>query len=130
MFLYVVWAILHDTIKNFDIRDKALKYTRLAGQGLWFPGYPPGSVPVGTLPGYMPVLAQNSYEHLLLIFHTALIMFPSVPIITSLYGMIFFALSMAVLTACTIPPQQGTSIRVTVTLRISFAVKISVSFSM
>lgn len=54
---------------------------------------------------------------------------PSVAIVTTCQGIIFPLFRSALLTACSMPPQQGTSMRTTVTLWISLWRSISVSFS-
>ena len=53
---------------------------------------------------------------------------PSVEIVTTLHGISLPLDWIAVFTACSIPPQQGTSIRTTVTLRTAFCRKISANF--
>jgi len=55
--------------------------------------------------------------------------FPSIPMVKTLHGIFFPLFSTARSTANWIPPQQGTSIRVTVMERMSFSRRISVSFS-
>ena len=54
---------------------------------------------------------------------------PSVEIVTTCHGMNFPLCCKAVFAACSSPPQQGTSMRTTVTLFISLLRMISVSFS-
>ena len=64
-------------------------------------------------------------------FHTRLTdrISPSVPMICTLTGMFLPQAFTASLTARSIPPQQGTSMRVTVTVRIEFCERIAVNFS-
>ena len=57
-------------------------------------------------------------------------MLPSVETVTTCQGMNFPLFFNAVTAACSIPPQQGTSIRTTVRLLILFLPIISVSFSL
>ena len=55
---------------------------------------------------------------------------PSIEIVTTCHGINFPLFFKAVTAACSNPPQQGTSIRTIVTLLISLAAIISVSFSL
>ena len=55
---------------------------------------------------------------------------PSVEMVTTRQGINLPLICKAFFTACSIPPQQGTSIRTTVTLLMLLFAKISVSFSL
>ena len=55
--------------------------------------------------------------------------FPSMETVTTCHGMNFPLARRADFAACSKPPQQGTSIRTTVSERISFSERIAVSFS-
>ena len=55
--------------------------------------------------------------------------FPLTDMVTTCTGICLPLACSALVTAFSIPPQQGTSIRTTVTLRMSFSLKMAVSFS-
>ena len=68
-------------------------------------------------------------KYCLTIDYTLSRILPSVETITTSHGISFPLFSSAFFTACSIPPQQGTSIRTTVMLRMSLCFRISVSLS-
>ena len=77
---------------------------------------------------------NNSVNFILNFLYTSafysLIILPSVDIVITCHGMNLPLFLSAVFTAFSVPPQQGTSILTTLTLLMSFAAMISVSFSL